>query len=316
MKRSWSNADKSWVESRLDRRGGARIFVLVTVAFVVGLGVGAYFYYRHVQAETPVSIEASGVVLSEATQAVLHRLESPVDITLYAPSDLAALPQALSDFAARTDQLLAEYERAGQGKIRLNRTDPTSSASAKTVAGAAGVLPFAGKDGAICYLGITIARASQKETIPQLSPDWEAALESDLSRAIARVTASVATPALPSAQAGTSAAPIDPAISEELLRTIPDLDSRSYDDAAKVLREASLVEFTAAVREMQAKVQATQKELAAQGNKAEADQQAAIKELQQVQAEQNQKLGEIAARLQARLQVLERLKGVNRSPSK
>jgi len=316
MKPSWPNADKSWVGSRSDRRGGARIFVLVTVAFVVGLGVGAYFYYRHVQAERPVSIEAPGVVLSEATQAVLQRLESPVDITLYAPSDLAALPQALSDFAARADQLLAEYERAGQGKIRLNRTDPTSSASAKTAAGAVGILPFAGKDGAICYLGIAIARASQKETIPQLSPDWEAALESDLSRAIARVTASVATPASPATQTGTSAAPIDPAISEELLRTIPDLDSRSYDDAAKVLREASLVEFTAAVREMQAKVQATQKELAAQGNKAEADQQAAIKELQQVQAEQNQKLGEIAARLQARLQVLERLKGVNRSPSK
>ena len=106
-------------------------------------------------------------------------------------------------------------------------------------------------------------------------------------------------------------------ISEELVRTIPDFESRSFDDAAKILREAALVEFTAAVREMQAKVQETQKELAAaQGNKSEADQQAAMKQLQQVQAEQSRKLSEITARLQARIAVLERLKGVNRSTPK
>jgi hypothetical protein len=141
-------------------------------------------------------------------------------------------------------------------------------------------------------------------------------LESDLSRAIARVSASVTTPTLPVAAVSGTATPIDPALSEELVRTIPDLDSRSYDDAAKILREASLAEFTAAVREMQTKVQETQKEMAAQGNKSEADQQAAMRQLQQVQSEQSRKLSEITARLQARLQVLERLKGVNRSVSK
>lgn len=185
--------------------------------------------------------------------------------------------------------------------------------SAKAAAGADGVLPFAGHNGEVCYLGITVAAGGRKETIPQLSPDWEAALESDLSRAIARVSASIEAPATPAAQASTSPVPMDPAISEELLRLIPDLESRSFDDAAKILRESALAEYTVAVREMQGKVQETQKQLAAaQGNKSEADQQAAMKQLQQVQNEETKKLNEIASRLQARLKVLERLKGVNR----
>jgi hypothetical protein len=289
----------------------------VRVAFVLGLVGGGYVYHRYAKSEaSPETAAPTGVSLNDATQTILQRLDSPVDITLYSPSDPATLPQTLSDFAARTRQLLSEYERMGQGKIHIIPSDPATSTSAKTAASAAGVLPFAGNNGAICYLGITIARGGQKETIAQLSPDWEAALESDLSRAIARVSASGAAPSMPVVQASGSAAPIDPTLSEELVRAIPDLDSRSFDDAAKILREASLAEFTAAVREMQTKVQETQKELAAQGNKSEADQQAAIRQLQQVQSEQSRKLSEITAGLQARLQVLERLKGLNRSAPK
>jgi ABC-type uncharacterized transport system len=209
--------------------------------------------------------------------------------------------------------LLSEYERAGDGKIRLGRSDPALKASAKTAAGADGVLPFSGNNGEICYLGITVAQSGRKETLPQLSPEWETALESDLSRAIARVTASVTVPVPPAAQASASPVPVDSAISEELLRTIPDLESRSFDDAAKILRESALAEFTVAVRDMQSKVLETQKQMAAaQGTKSEADQQAAMKQLQQVQDAETKKLAEITARLQARIQALERLKGVSR----
>ena len=321
MKMSSSDASQRQPEATPARRAGARIIVLLVVTFVFGLGSGGYLYYRHARSEVPpAAAQPAGVVLTDATQTILQRLDSPVDITFYCPSDLAALPPALGDFATRTRQLLSEYEGAGQGKIRVMQSDPASSASAKTTASAAGVLPFAGNNGVICYLGITIARGGQQESIPQLSPDWEAALESDLSRAIARVSASLAASPSPVAQVSGTATPIDAAISEELLRTIPDLESRSFDGAAKILRESALAEFTAAVREMQTKVQETQKELAAQGNRSEnrsdADQRAAIKQLQQVQAEQSQKLSEITARLQARLQVLERLKGVNRSAPK
>ncbi|MFO1514591.1 MAG: Gldg family protein [Verrucomicrobiota bacterium] len=261
----------------------------------------------------PASELPAGVVLSDSTKTILQRLDSPVDIKFYSPSVPATLPESLAAYLVRVQRLLSAYEQAGAGNIRVIQSDPALESLAKTTAGAEGVLPFAGNNGEICYLGITVAKAGRKETIPQLSPDWEAALESDVSRAIARVNSSVATPATPDAQAGMSPTPMDPMISEELLRTIPDLESRSFDDAAKILRESALVEFTAAVRTMQGKVQETQKQLAeSPGNKSEADQQAAMKQLQQVQAEETKKLDEITARLQARIKVLERLKGVNR----
>ena len=317
MKAPRSFSSKDQTGARSGQYAGARIIGLVMVALALGLAGGAYFYYRHVKREMPaINDQPAGVRLSDATQTILQGLDSPVDITFYAPSDFAALPQALGDFATRAQQLLSEYERVGQGKIRVIQSDPASSNSSRVAANAAGVLPFAGNNGSICYLGITIARGNQKETMPQLSPDWEAALESDLSRAIARVSTSMATPALPVAQVSGIAAPIDPAISEELVRSIPNLDSRSFADAAQILREASMAEFTAAVREMQTKVQETQKELTAQHNKSDADQQAATRQLQEVQTEQSKKLNEITARLQARIAVLERLKGVNRSTPK
>lgn len=297
-------------------RASARIVVLVAVAFVLGLACGGYVYFRKVKSEMPAIEQPADLVLSDSTRTILQRLDSPVDLRFYSPSDLATLPDSLSAFAARASQLLSAYEQAGGGNIRLVQSDPALQSPAKTMAGAEGVLPFSGRNGQVCYLGITVAKGDRKETIPQLSPDWETALESDISRAIARVSASVGMPTAPAVQGGASTTPVDPAISEELLRTIPDLDSRSFDDAAKLLREAALAEFAAAVQEMQSKIGEKQKELAAQSNKPDSDQQAAVKQLQQVQTEQGKKLSEITARLQARLQVLERLKGVNRSKTK
>ena len=41
--------------------------------------------------------------------------------------------------------------------------------------------------GNACFLGIVVASGTQKELLPQLSPDWEQAVEPDLTRAIARL---------------------------------------------------------------------------------------------------------------------------------
>ena len=298
-------------------RGETRIIIIVLAAFVVGLVCGAYWYYRQANRPTPQAPPAEAQRLSETTQAILQRLDSPVEIRFYAPSASGDPSDAMAAFAARVQQLLSEYQRVGGDKIRLTQSDPATSAPAKAAAGVDGLLPLADKNGEVFYLGVAISQRGRKETMAQLSPDWEAALESDLSRAIARVSASPATPMASALQVSAAPVAVDPALNEELLRTIPDLESRSFEDAAKVLRESSLAEFTAAVREMQNNVLEMQKQLAAaRGNKSEADQQAAMKQLQQVQNEGTKKLGEITAQLQIRLRALERLKGVDPSAPK
>jgi len=101
-----------------------------------------------------------------------------------------------------------------------------------------------------------------------------------------------------------------------LLKAFPDLASRSFEDAARVLREGALEEFKSAAIELQAKVQLAQQTLAeARQNKSEAEQQAALKAFQGVQAEQLHKLKQITTRLQECIAVLQRLKDTSAPPA-
>jgi len=291
--------------------GEARIVILL-VTFVVGLLGGGYAHYRFWARPAIAATPAETQNLSESTMAVLQRLNAPVEIRLYAPSSSGGLSDSTAAFAARVRQLVSEYERAGGEKIQVTVKDAGASAAAKSAAGADAVLPIADSNGAIFYLGIVITQQARKETIAQLSPEWETALESDISRAISRVAASASTAITPPVKVSTAPSAVDPAVNEELLRTIPDLETRSFESASQVLRAASLEEFSAAVREMQRQVQEAKKQLAvAQDLKSDADQQTAMKQLQQVQDEGSRKLSEITARLQERITALEKLKGVS-----
>lgn len=292
-------------------RASSRTVIMLVLAFVLGMTVSWSWYLRH---QKSTGTEAGGqandsVVLSDSTKAILQGLKSPVEIRLYSPAYPAELPDTLHGFAARIQRLLAEYDRVADGRIKLIHGDPLTDRAVKSAAGSLGVLPLSGTSGGIYYLGIAVMCGKRTEVMPQLAPEWETALEADLSRAILRVSVSEVSPALPVAQAMASPTPVDPAVSEELLKMFPDLESQSFDDAAKTLREAALEELKSAAIEMQAKVQASQMKLAeAREHKTESDQQAALKEFQSIQTEQTKRLNQITAQLQARITVLERLK--------
>lgn len=311
MKKMVTNSSRCRMNRPVAARAASRVGLLAFVALILILAGGGLWYWRPNRQRAVESVETpvpSGV-LSETTTRILAGLDSPIDLRLFAPADVSALPAALAGYVSRVKGLLAEYESAAAGKLRVTKRDPQTDKAAKAAAGAAGIVPFASENGEIVYLGLTVGNGARVETVAPLAPEWEAALESDISRAISRVTAPATVPARPGAQTPAAAAPIDPAISEELLKTFPDLASRSFEDAAQVLRESAFEQFKAAAIEMQAKVQRAQQALAAaRGNKSEAEQQAALKTFQEIQAEQANKLKAIAARLQERIVVLQRLK--------
>ena len=94
---------------------------------------------------------------------------------------------------------------------------------------------------------------------------------------------------------------------------IPDLAAVSLEEGKKVLQEAALKDFTAAAKEMRAQIKEAEQRLAqAQQGGTEAERQAARAHLQQVQAEQTEKLKEIAARSQAQVEAFEQLKAAAR----
>jgi len=208
------------------------------------------------------------------------------------------------------DGLLSEYQRVAGGRINVVRFNTRSDAGANAAV-ADGMRAFNRDKGDVCYLGLAVTGNGQKELLPQLAPEWEPALESDLSRAIERVGHSKP----PTRPATAVASEPDAAALEDVRRAIPNLASLSVEEGTRILRESALSEFKAAASEMEIQTAEAQQRLGrAQNGGSAADQQAALKQLQQLQAEQTEKLRQIAGRLQTRISALEQLKGAAGQP--
>jgi hypothetical protein len=277
------------------RSGGARLPILVFVFFLLGAALtGVWFKYG--KPATP------GPQLSGSTLGLLQQLGSPVEIRFYAVLPPGNAPETLQAFSGRVDHLLSEFQGANDAKIHVTRNTSTTGATADA-ASADGIRPFNLDKGDACFLGLAVVCGGQKESLPQLQPEWEPALEFDLARAILHVTAA-ASPAPVKASA-----PVLPEITNAVVRLIPDVTNTSVEDGNRILREAAFKEFTEAGADMEKQIQAAQQQLAeAQSGQSEAEQQVAMKHLQEVQLAQGEKYKQIAARLQAELDLFQQMK--------
>jgi hypothetical protein len=277
--------------------GSARSFLLLSVVFLLGCGLSALWLYR---GQRPGSAAKSTRLLSEGTLKVLARISSPVELRFYSILDPATIPESLKAFASRIDQLISAYEQQGHGNLKISRYNQASDANA-TTASADGIKPFNLEKGDACYLGISLTSGIQKEAIPRLDPDWEPALESDLTRAIAHV---IEAPA--KAASAKVSQKLDPVITDEVRHVIPNVESVSLEEGTRALREAALKEFASATKEMEAQIKdAEQRVKSAQSP---AEQETAIKKLRDLQSEQIEKLKGIAAKSEAQIQTLQLLK--------
>jgi cytoskeletal protein RodZ len=103
--------------------------------------------------------------------------------------------------------------------------------------------------------------------------------------------------------------PVDPAAVAEVKSAIPNFASVSEEDGTRILRQAALNEFAAAAKEMDVQIKEAQQQLSeAENGQSATEQQAAMKHLQQTQTAQAEKLQQIAARLQAQIAALRKLK--------
>jgi hypothetical protein len=276
---------------------GWRPLVLVPAFFLLG-AVLAGVWFKYGKTATGAGVTQ----LSSPTVDLLRHLNSPVVIRFYSVLPPGSAPEPLQDFSRRVDHLLSEFQSANDSKIRVTRNVSTSGSNADA-ASADGIHPFNLDKGDACFLGLTVVCGERKESLPQIQPEWEPALEFDLARAILQVTA---TPATSVVKAST---PVSPEVTNEVVRLIPDLKGTSLEDGTRILREAAFEEFTAAGIEMEDKLKAAQQKLSdAQNGQTEAEQQAAMKHLQEVQLEPGQKYKQIAARLQAELAVFQQMK--------
>ena len=295
------------LEPRASEHAGAQTTVLLLVAFLLGTAVSALLFYgASKRGSTVANVETNAtpaIVLSDNTKAVLDRLDAPMEIRFYALLDPATLPGSMTAFAGRVGQLLSAYQQQSGGKIKVASVNSQSDAGANAAL-ADGISVFNQDKGEACYLGVALVLNGKKETLPRLSPEWEPALEPDLTRAIVRLqdATRASTAPIPGARVNTNAI-------AEVKALIPDVATVSVVAGKQILQDAAYKDFTAATKEMQAQLKEAEQQVAqAQNGGSEADQQAALKHFQQVQAEQTEKLKEIAGKSKAQLDAFQQLK--------
>jgi hypothetical protein len=277
---------------------GSRVLLSGLIFFLAGIAFSALWLAR--SRPSQVASVPKAVQLSDASKAVLRHLNTPVEIRLYSILDATSVPGSVQAFAVRVEQLLAQYAQAAGDRVTIIRYD-TLSASNAWAAQADGISAFNIDKGESCFLGIAVVCDGQKESLSHLAPEWEPALEPDLSRAIARA-AEAKRAAQPSARA-------DTATLDAVRRSIPNLDAVSLEQGTTVLRNAGLTQFVQAAQELETQVKdAQQRFIQAQGNQSEATQKAALEQLRKIQAEATDKLKQIALNSHAQIAALQQLK--------
>ena len=282
------------------KQGSARTILLSLVILVIGFAAGALVIYRATKAPSPPPATESKPTLSESTLAVLSRLSQPVDLRLYVLFADDNIPARLREHSVRLNELVSELEQSANGRMVVTRYNNWSRESTQSAAND-GVTPLTLPQGDPCYLGIVVAQDNRKEALAQLVPEWSAALEYDIARAIARVGSPPAAPRSAEAlvQAGKAEATIK--------QTIPNPASTSLEDGKRILRDASLKAYQTLVAEMNSAV--AKAELPVQQATTDAERQAALQKLQQVRTSYAEKLRDIALQSQAAMEAWTRLKG-------
>lgn len=300
MRRSTSTAIRPLPNPCRHKEANARTLALMLVLFLAGVTVGALWVYRSAQ-KSVTPAEETGQDLTAATKEVLKNLNSTVQVQFYSLLSEGNPSGELARFVARVNALLASFKQEAKGKLRLTSQDVWTDANTKS-ASAAGVVPLTlGAESA--YLGIVVSQDGRKETLSPLRPEWEAALEFDLARAIARVNRPPPTPVFAADIALAEKA------AESIQRSIPNLASVSVEEGERILRKAALEEYMTAVAEMEREVkEAQQRVIKAEAAGSEADRQSALEQLRQVQKKHADNLGQITARAQAQIEALQRLK--------
>lgn len=253
---------------------------------------------------TAPSVEVASVPLTSATLGVLRQLHTPFQIRYFAILDSNTVASSCMQFAGRVDRLLTAYAQASEGRVTVLRTLATHDGLESKEASAEGLKSFNIEKGNACYLGLVVSCPGRKEVMPILSPEWENALESDLSRLLQRLDH------IPSANVPAQVlSQVTPGAIEEVKAIIPNLAGVSLEQGTQILRETALAEFKAEGQKWQEEIQRAEQALQRLATDAPAaERQQWIDKLQRLRSEQTEKLKAIAAKSESQIEALRRLK--------
>jgi len=125
--------------------------------------------------------------LSQGTREILGKLDTPVQIRLYASLANPDMPVILKNYARQVEDLLSEYQQASKGLVTVQKLDPEPDSEAEDSARLDGIDGEQLPNGDRIFLGLSVAMLDQKQSIPFLAPNRERLLEYEITRALSRV---------------------------------------------------------------------------------------------------------------------------------
>ena len=124
--------------------------------------------------------------LADGTQAILERIDEPIELHFFLSDHLAREVPAYASYGLRVRELLVEIEAASAGKVILREHDPKPFGRGEELAvsfGVQGIPVDSGGD--LAYFGLAGRNlVDDTETVPFFQPEREMLLEYDIARLI------------------------------------------------------------------------------------------------------------------------------------
>jgi ABC-type uncharacterized transport system involved in gliding motility auxiliary subunit len=127
--------------------------------------------------------------LSDGTREVLAELEEPIDLRFYYSEKFDEIGPDIARHSDRVRELLDEYERLSEGKVRVEIFDPQPFSTEEDLAVSDGLqgLPF-DQSGARAYFGVSGTNSTDDiDSIGYLAPERSPFLEHDITRLISNL---------------------------------------------------------------------------------------------------------------------------------
>ncbi len=125
--------------------------------------------------------------LSEASETILSGINEKVTIKLFYSKSVDDLPLQIKNFGPRLIDFLSEYEKIGNGKIKVEIYNPKMDSEEEEWAQQYGIRGIELPTGDTIYFGLVVIAADREETIEFMDPTREQHLEYDITRAISKV---------------------------------------------------------------------------------------------------------------------------------
>jgi hypothetical protein len=310
MNRFTAQSPRAAARAQVGERGSARTSLLLALAFMLCIAaVGYWFYAVSKRTPAPPPNEAANppaIQLSDATRAVLGRLDAPLEIRFYSILDPASVAPQVSSFADRVEKVLSAYQSNAGGSIKVTRFGSQANLGPNAPV-ADGIQAFNLDKGEPCYLGVALTFKGHKESLSRLSPDFEQALEPDITRAIARLE-----DAAQPVRAPTAVSQVNTGAVQEVKELIPNLATVSVEEGKRILQNATYKDLELVKKETDALVKEAERRYRQSLNGgSETERQAARQQLEQAQAEQKQKFDQLYSNSAAQIHAFEQLKAAS-----